>query len=314
MPVRRRQPRQQETGVAERYREAGIAAALSRPWDYPTACGELAALLRYGYADLPKAAQALVASDVLFAFRLLPDVQTGYAVTAANGLLQAVEVALPKQKKAQAASEFKHSVVAHKRRARVQQEPGSPHIPHDVLVHIFSFLDMRSLVAAGLVCWSWNSAANDNNLWKMNYSLFFGVCHWNGTSIPVSGLQNILDVVHNSMDSMSIEFTFYWKEFFHNKYAECATWRFASNRALCGNCRSVIWLSNLTCASPHHCSKNGKDEVKLRALLPDTVAEYILHAEDLAASSSESDDTYSDSEDEYEHRRFWMYNETRLGL
>ena len=73
MPVRRRQPRRQETGAAERYGEMGIAAALSRPWDYPTACGELAALLRLGYADLPKAAQALVASDVLLAFRLLPE-------------------------------------------------------------------------------------------------------------------------------------------------------------------------------------------------------------------------------------------------
>ncbi|RLM99401.1 hypothetical protein C2845_PM06G00150 [Panicum miliaceum] len=73
MPVRRRQPRRQETGAAERYREMGIAAALSRPWDYPTACGELAALLRLGYAEIPKAAQALVASDVLLAFRLLPE-------------------------------------------------------------------------------------------------------------------------------------------------------------------------------------------------------------------------------------------------
>lgn len=53
--------------------EMGIAAALSRPWDYPTACGELAALLRLGYADLSKAAQALIASDVLLAFRLLPE-------------------------------------------------------------------------------------------------------------------------------------------------------------------------------------------------------------------------------------------------
>lgn len=131
----------------------GIGAALSRPWDYPTACGELAALLRLGYADLPKTAQALVASDVLLAFRLLPDVQTGYAVSTANVLLQAVEVALPKQKKAQAVSEFKHSIIAHKRRARVQQNSGSLDMPQDILVHIFSFLDMHSLVAAGLVCW-----------------------------------------------------------------------------------------------------------------------------------------------------------------
>jgi hypothetical protein len=73
MPVRRRQPRRRETGAAERYREMGISAALSRPWDYPTACGEIAALLRIGYGDLPKAAQALVTGDVLLAFRLLPE-------------------------------------------------------------------------------------------------------------------------------------------------------------------------------------------------------------------------------------------------
>lgn len=297
MPVRRRQPRRPETGAAERYREMGIGAALSRPWDYPTACGELAALLRLGYADLPKAAQALVASDVLLAFRLLPDVQTGYAVSTANVLLQAVEVALPKQKKAQAVSEFKHSIIAHKRRARVQQNSGSPHIPQDILVHIFSFLDMHSLVAAGLVCWSWNSAANDNKLWKMNYSIFFGLSHLSGNNIPVSGVQY-------SMNSVPNYPSFSWKESFHSKYEECASWKFVSNRALCAHCRSVIWLSNLACASPHHCPKNRHDEVKLRPLLPDTVAKYILHVEDLSASSSESDDT-DDSDYENWHPRFW---------
>lgn len=297
MPVRRRQPRRPETGAAERYREMGIGAALSRPWDYPTACGELAALLRLGYADLPKTAQALVASDVLLAFRLLPDVQTGYAVSTANVLLQAVEVALPKQKKAQAVSEFKHSIIAHKRRARVQQNSGSLDIPQDILVHIFSFLDMHSLVAAGLVCWSWNSAANDNKLWKMNYSIFFGLSHLSCNNIPVSGVQY-------SMNSVSDYPTLSWKESFHSKYEECASWKFASNRALCAHCRSVIWLSNLTCASPHRCPKNRQDEAKLRPLLPDTVAKYILHVEDIAASSSESDDT-DDSDYENWHPRFW---------
>jgi len=52
-------------------------------------------------------------------------VQTGYALSAANALLQVVEVALPKQKKAQAVSEFKHSVIAYKRRARVQENSGT---------------------------------------------------------------------------------------------------------------------------------------------------------------------------------------------
>ncbi|CAL4902160.1 unnamed protein product [Urochloa decumbens] len=300
MPVRRRQPRRQETGAAaERYREMRIAAALSRPWDYPTACGELAALLRLGYADLPKAAQALAAADVLLAFRLLPDVQTGYALSAANALLQAVEVALPKQKKAQAVSEFKHSVITHKRRARAQQNSGLPHIPQDVLVHIFSFLDMHSLVAAGLVCWSWNSAANDSDLWKMNYSLFFRISHLSCNGIPVCGVQN-------SRDSVSVDTNFGWKESFHSKYAECVSWKFASNRAICRHCRSVIWLSNLTCAAPHHCPKNARDEVKLQPLLPDTVAKYILHDDDLAASSSENDDT-DDSDYENGHPRFWTF-------
>ncbi|XP_006654675.2 F-box protein At5g52880 [Oryza brachyantha] len=305
MPVRRRQPRRRETGAVERYGEMGISAALSRPWDYPTACGEIAALLRNGYADLPKAAQALVAADVLLAFRLLPDVQTGYALSAANGLLQAVEGSLPKQKKAQAISEFKRSIVAHKRHARVQQDPGATHIPYDVLVHIFSFLDMRSLLAAGLVCWPWNSAANDNNLWKMNYSLFFSIYPMNCNSTPTPGnVQNSDGHVQNSMYPVSPDPGFSWKEAFQNKYAEQETWSSASNRALCGFCRSVIWLCNLTSATPHQCPKNGKDGVKLGPLLPLTVADYILGIDDLTASSSESADTDSDSEN-YHQARFW---------
>lgn len=30
---------------------------------------------------------------------------------------------------------------------------GSAYLPQDVLVHIFSFLDLKSLVSVGLVCW-----------------------------------------------------------------------------------------------------------------------------------------------------------------
>lgn len=123
---------------------------------------------------------------------------------------------------------------------------GSPHIPQDVLVHIFSFLDMRSLVAAGLVCWylflilsansfkkeqflvyhtfvflrrSWNSAANDGDLWKTNYSLFFGLPHLSCNSIVVSGVQNSHDLVQTSMHSVPIDPNYRWKEYFHSKYA-----------------------------------------------------------------------------------------------
>ncbi|XP_048549030.1 F-box protein At5g52880 [Triticum urartu] len=298
MPVRRRAPRPQDTGVVKRYAEMGIAAALSRPWDYPTACRELAELLRHGYAGLPKPAQALAAADVLVAFRLLPDVQTEYALAAANGLLLAVETSLPKQKKSQAVSEFKCSVVLHKRRAKVQQEPDPPDIPNDVLVHIFSFLDTRSLVAASLVCWSWNSSANDNKLWRMNYSLFFSTSHLRSNSTLVSsGVQNSHGILaQNNVDPVFDDPNLNWKEVFYKKHAEHISWSAASNRAICQQCRSVLWLSNLTRAAPHHCPKKGKDEIKLMPLLPYAVACYILKAQDQPSSSSDSNDSDSDSE------------------
>lgn len=51
-------------------------------------------------------------------------IQTTYGVAAANSLLQAAEAVLPKQKKAAAVSEFKHSVVAHKRRSKSNYDGG----------------------------------------------------------------------------------------------------------------------------------------------------------------------------------------------
>ncbi|XP_078151307.1 F-box protein At5g52880-like [Carex rostrata] len=157
------------------YEELGIAAALSRPWDYPTACDDLSGMLRLVYSHLPKRLQFLIFQDTLFALRILPDIQTTYGVAAANSLLQAAEAVLPKQKKAAAVSEFKHSIIAHKRHSKSHHYDGDiVDLPHDLLVNVFSFLNMRSRVAASLVCRSWNSAANETTLWKIDYSIFFG--------------------------------------------------------------------------------------------------------------------------------------------
>uniref|UniRef100_A0A452ZLV8 F-box domain-containing protein n=1 Tax=Aegilops tauschii subsp. strangulata TaxID=200361 RepID=A0A452ZLV8_AEGTS len=163
----------------------------------------------------------IVCSNPLF---LSHSVQTEYALAAANGLLLAVETSLPKQKKSQAVSEFKCSVILHKRRAKVQQEPATPDIPNDVLVHIFSFLDTRSLVAAGLVCWSWNSSANDNKLWRMNYSLFFSTSHLRSSSTLVSsGVQNSHGILaQNNVDPVFDDPNLNWKEVFHKKHAGSA--------------------------------------------------------------------------------------------
>ena len=57
---------------------------------------------------------------------------------------------------------------------------------------------------------------------------------------------------------------------------EYINWSSASNRAICRQCRSILWLSSLTCAAPHQCPKNGKDEVKLVPLLPYAVSACLL--------------------------------------
>ncbi|MCD7469476.1 hypothetical protein HAX54_008531 [Datura stramonium] len=44
----------------------------------------------------------------------------------------------------------------------------------DVLVHIFGFLDLKSLVTASLVCRPWSVAASDNHLWQSIHISFSG--------------------------------------------------------------------------------------------------------------------------------------------
>lgn len=91
-----------------------------------------------------------------------PSVQTGYAVSTANVLLQAVEVALPKQKKAQAVSEFKHSIIAHKRRARVQQNSGTWYVP-------FPWCNCINVTLFSVNLISWAHLVLEHIWWLGNY-------------------------------------------------------------------------------------------------------------------------------------------------
>ncbi|KAJ0986289.1 hypothetical protein J5N97_004645 [Dioscorea zingiberensis] len=267
----------------KRYEELGMAEALSRSYDYPLACHELALILRCAYAQLPKALHSLLLRDTLAAFRLLPVMQTSHGLSAANLLLQAAEAALPKQKKALSVAEFKHAVVAHKRRCRVRQEGGPIQLPQDILIHIFKFLDMRALVTSSSVCWAWNAAANDNNLWQLQYSLFFG---FNGIFCKS---EEQTQCFKDECPKANLD----WKEAFRRKYTGNSSWRFKSNRAFCGHCKSIIWLSNVTCDRPHHCATLQIRQFKIKPLAPYKVVEYLL-GETMLTSSSDSD---SDAEE-----------------
>ncbi|GJZ10487.1 hypothetical protein Tco_0545246, partial [Tanacetum coccineum] len=104
-----------------RYRKLTIEDSLNRICHYPSACRELASIIKQSYSKLPKTLQSLLFQDTLIAIRLLPRMQTQTAVSAANALIQSVESALPKQKKVQAVTEFKKAMIAHKRGSKARQ-------------------------------------------------------------------------------------------------------------------------------------------------------------------------------------------------
>ncbi|KAL0920865.1 hypothetical protein M5K25_007880 [Dendrobium thyrsiflorum] len=285
---------------AEKYEQLGLADALSRPYDYSPACQELALILRRAYAKLPKNVQSLVFRDTLSAFRLLPHVEPSIGIPAANLLVQATEAALPKQKKTQASSEFKHVVVAQRRRVKVLEHEGYTHLPQDILLHVFRSLDMRSLVNASSVCWEWNTAAKENILWMSQYSIIFGKFDISGQKIFCDYADDVGAVMFKECKDLSVNFDWRWA--FKMRFMNCSAWRSRPHRAVCMHCESVIWLSGLTCDTPHRCPKSEKGRSKIKPIPAYMLVDYLLGVEDNCESSrhnsafsfSESDDSDSD--------------------
>ncbi|XP_043716107.1 F-box protein At5g52880 [Telopea speciosissima] len=283
-------------GAIERYQKLGLRELLSRLYDYPAACHELSFILRGAYSKVPKNLQALIFQDTLVAFRFLPQGQTRRGISAANLLHQAAEVALPKQKRVLAVAEFKHAVVAHKRRCKPQKvEAGSSKLPQDLVVQIFSFLDMRSLVAAGLICWSWNLAANDNELWRSQYVVYFGnenCCELKGQiGEPIQEKMNtVLHQKEKVMDSMVF---LDWKEAFKGAYIGNSSRRSTSNRGHCWHCKSIVWLNNMRCSNVQN--ELQPENHKIKPISLQQVVEYLV--EDSSSTLSYLDsDTDSDEE------------------
>ncbi|CAA7397384.1 unnamed protein product [Spirodela intermedia] len=266
-------------GAVERYEKLRLAEALGRACDYAAACTELSFILRGAYSKLPKNLQFTVFQDTLAAFRLLPDVQTSAGTSAAHILHQASEVSLPKQKKAMAISEFKRAVVAQKRRCKVQEEnEGSKGLPEDILIHIFSYLDMRSLVTAGLVCRLWNSATSDTSLWQSQYSLLFG---------NRSSSRESTEETRKSDPVCSLD----WKKAFKIRYISCLCWKSTTARGYCVHCRSIIWASSICVNSAHHCSRLVNQQPSIRPLSPNEIVRYLLGEPMLDVSDSSDSDS-----------------------
>ncbi|CAL5323256.1 unnamed protein product [Camellia sinensis] len=318
----------------ERYEKLGIGESLPRIYQYPLACREISIILRGAYSKLPKNLQSLVFQHTLTAFRLLPllevmgssvgaatlcimgssvgaatlctipkPMQTQNAVSAANLLIQSAEAVLPKQKKVLAVTEFKHAKVAHKRRCKDRQEEGSIQLPQDVVVHIFSFLDLQSLLSAASVCWLWNSAASDNHLWHLQHVMYFGDSNncSKGRGLQKYGILENDEHMQLQMEVNAGNNTD-WRDTFKKACKGNSLKKLTSYRGYCGHCDAVVWLSNMKCSNKH-CRLNSKSQ-KIKHISPEQIVEYILHGSPSMISSSDSDSGDSDS-DEESFRKLW---------
>ncbi|KAK8521246.1 hypothetical protein V6N13_077365 [Hibiscus sabdariffa] len=272
----------------ERYQKLCIEESVPRMYRYPIACEELSFIIRGAYSKLPKHLQSLIFQHTLAAIRLLPEMQTGSAVAAAHLLLQSAEAAFPKQKKSLVVTEFKQAKVAHKRRSKAhREEKGPAQLPQDVLVHIFRLLDLQSLISAGLVCWSWNFAANDNQLWELQYTIFF--------SRSVNEGRTSLE--ENVISRTNID----WKETFKRAYKGTRSKKLMSGRGYCAYCDTIVWLKNLKCSNSRCELKNESPRIK--PISPHQVVHYVMDGYISDISSSDSD---SESDEELVSR-LWAY-------
>ncbi|KAL0886562.1 hypothetical protein Bca101_010545 [Brassica carinata] len=264
-----------------RYQNLKVAEALSNNHLYPFACNELSSIIDLGYSRFPKDLKAFIFRDCLSAFRLLPECSPlpliyllllGLASTSvyentANLLVKSIESAFPKQKKNVAVVEFKQAKVALKRRSKSHDELiDMPSLPQDILVHIFSFLDVSSLLSSSQVSRSWNQATCEGSLWRSLFDLHFS--------------HKVLIHIHSGID---------WREAFKNEYILYNSSKMLrSGRGYCSFCDSVVWHESLRCPKKQCRLKSGKKPLDL--MLTHQVVNYLL------GTTSSSDE--SDSEDE----------------
>ncbi|KAG6387740.1 hypothetical protein SASPL_152932 [Salvia splendens] len=292
----------------DRYQSLSIKECLSKPSQYFFASKQLSFLLKNAYSKFPKNLQSLIFQDTIFAFRLLPEMQTQSAISAANSLLQSAEFALPRQKRALAVTEHKHAVVATLRynghqlsvlcfygfpfsRLYLSLSPCVPvidQLPQDVLVHIFGFLDVKSLLSASAVCRSWNGAAGDNCLWKLLYDTYFGNCE---NVVKNKGLETVGTSKNEMSQPDSIT-------------AFGVNYRFAFEAAYkgyCSSCRSIVWLNRNRCSN--QTGRRNEVEHQIMPISIEKIDDFILNGFVSSESSSDSD---SDTDDEFA-LRLWAY-------
>ncbi|KAG9134360.1 hypothetical protein Leryth_016253 [Lithospermum erythrorhizon] len=291
--------------ITSKYEKLKLKESLNRSSHYPNACKELAFIIRNAYSSSPKNLQTTIFQDTISAFRLLPQMQTQSAASAANLLLQSVEAMFPKQRKVLAVTEFRHAMIAHKKLSKAQNDDrhlGATQLPQDVLVHIFGFLDVWSLISAAAVCRLWNDAATENHLWESLYADFFDDCSPN---LEVNQL-NIGGVEHNAdmkiKDDLVTQTKTNWKDAFKRTYKVCAAKRFNCHRGYCRHCSSLVWLSDTKFSSKR--SGDNCKHHKVKPVSNEQILDFLLN-DHFTTYSSDSDD--DDDDDDKLLLKLWAY-------
>ncbi|CAL2243823.1 unnamed protein product [Prunus armeniaca] len=151
---------------------------------------------------------------------------------------------------------------------------------------------MQSLVSVGLVCWLWNIAASENNLWRAQYTTFFG----NSDNDAMIKGRQIGRLVEDEEG-----YTLFWREAFKRTYLGSSSKKLKSSRGYCRDCNTIVWLDNMKCSNEHTGLNSENQQIKL--VLPSQVIGYLLDDSLSMASSSDSD---SDS-DGGPFSRLWAY-------
>ncbi|XP_047970881.1 F-box protein At5g52880 isoform X4 [Salvia hispanica] len=169
-------------------------------------------------------------------------------------------------------------------------------LPQDVLVHIFGFLDVKSLLSASAVCRSWNGAAGDNCLWKLLYDTYFSNCE---NIVKNKGLETVGTSKNEmrqieSITSFGVNYRFAFEAAYKDEKLGCCT-------GYCSSCHSIVWLNRNRCSN--QTGRRNEVEHQIMPISIEKIDDFILNGFVSSESSSDSD---SDTDDEFA-LRLWAY-------
>lgn len=226
--------------------------ALSRRNDYAEACRELRCILRAVYVYAPISFQALLYEDVEHAFHTLSKKEKRMDdirhLETAKLLLQTVEQIFSSQNCTEVVAKGKTATKTWHRLYNNRNPEPLPeylHLSGDILLHVFEYLDARSLATASAVCRAWNVIATDGKIWRNWFLYVYGTSNLREDLMTAAEIRE--DIIPDSnrptiLKKPSNNAVGYWRKAFNLCSKGRSPHLSTLNRAYCPTCKEVIWL------------------------------------------------------------------------